>query len=158
MRLNMNAQVDVRLLTLLLMTLCVSLPAAAKDPIYTGIFSNTALKGYDAVSYFQGQGQPVKGNEDFQTTWRGAQWLFSSQQNLDLFTADPLRYAPQYGGYCAYAAAEGNLVKGDPLVHTIVNDKLYLNYNQKIDKKWQINREEFIQQADSEYPQLVDLN
>ena len=132
--------------------------ALADDPIYTGRFGNVAIKGYDTVSYFQGNGQPVKGSDDFQTEWRGAKWKFASQANLEAFKAAPEKYAPQYGGYCAWATAHGSLAKGDPLVYTLKDDKVYLNYNKSIHKKWEPRKEELISQGDEEYPDLVDLN
>lgn len=132
--------------------------ALADDPIYTSTFSNEAIKGYDTVSYFQGNGAPVKGSDAFKTEWRGADWLFSSQANLDAFKASPTKYAPQYGGYCAWATAHGSLAKGDPTVYTVVNNKLYLNYNKSIHAKWGPRKAELIPVADGEYPNLVDLN
>ena len=135
----------------------LSSPALADSPIYTKTFSNIAVQGYDTVSYFQGDGVPVKGSEEFQTEWRGAKWQFSSQANLDAFKADPEKYAPQYGGYCAWAASQGKLAKGDALVYTKVGDKLYLNYDRSIHAKWEPNKEAFIEQADKNYPQLVDF-
>ena len=131
--------------------------ALAGDPIYTGTFSNSAVKGYDTVSYFQGDGVPVKGSEEFQTQWRGANWYFSSQKNLDAFKADPKKYAPQYGGYCAWAVAHDTLAKGDPTVYNIVDGKLYLNYDQSINSSWTPRKEELIIQADTIYPNLVEF-
>lgn len=131
--------------------------ALADDPIYTGTFSNKALKGYDIVSYFTGDGFPVKGDEEFQTEWRGADWLFSSQENLNKFKASPEKYAPQYGGYCAWATAKGSLAKGDPLVYTLDNGKLYLNYDESINEDWLPRKAELIPVADEKYPDLVDL-
>lgn len=132
--------------------------AQAASPIYTGTFGNTAVKGYDTVSYFQGDGVPVKGSKEFKTEWQGATWLFSSQDNLDAFTSSPEKYAPQYGGYCAWATSQGSLAKGDPLVYTVENGKLYLNYDNSINEKWYPNRAELIPAADQKYPTLVDLN
>lgn len=135
----------------------VNTHAYADAPIYTGTFSNNAVKGYDTVSYFQGDGVPVKGSDAFQTEWRGAKWLFSTQENLDAFKADPEKYAPQYGGYCAWATAHGSLAKGDPKVYTLVDGKLYLNYDKSIHKKWLPRNAELIPVADEKYPTLADL-
>lgn len=134
-----------------------SAQAQASDPIYTGTFSNTAIKGYDTVSYFQGDGVPVKGSQDFKTDWRGATWLFSSQDNLNAFKDSPEKYAPQYGGYCAWAAAHGSLAKGDPAVYTLIDGKLYLNYDKSIHQKWLPRTDELIPRADKEYPELVEI-
>jgi len=143
-------------LTLMVAAFGLTGTAMADDPIYTGTFSNTALKGYDSVSYFQGDGVPVKGLEQFETKWRGANWRFASKDNLEDFKASPEKYAPQYGGYCAWAAAHDSLAKGDPLVYTMVNGKLYLNYDQSINKSWQPRKEELIQKADKLYPALIN--
>src|SRR5262245_32720617 len=94
-----------------------------------------ALKGYDVVAYFA-QGKPVAGKKEFQYEWMGARWQFSSSANRDLFAANPDKYTPQYGGYCAYGVSEGHKAPIDPMVWKIVNGKLYLNYNADIGKQW----------------------
>ena len=93
---------DFQKLVVVVFLLCGALNVYALDPIYTGIFSDKAIKGYDTVAYFT-EGKPIKGKEQFSIEYMKATWLFSSQQNLDLFTGNPQKYAPQYGGYCAYA-------------------------------------------------------
>ena len=74
---------------------------AGKAPVYTSLFSDTALKGYDTVAYFT-DGKPVKGDKQFSTEWNGATWQFATAENLAAFEAAPEKYAPQYGGYCAW--------------------------------------------------------
>ena len=106
---------------------------------------------------FKANGQPTKGVKEFKTEWRGADWYFASAENLELFKANPEQYAPQYGGYCAWAVAQGKLAKGDPLVYTLIEDKLYLNYDTNINNKWLPKKEAFIEQADSKFSDLVDL-
>lgn len=128
----------------------------ADSLVYTGTFSSTAVKGYDTVSYFQGDGMPVKGSEEFQTQWHGAKWLFSSQANLDAFEANPEKYAPQYGGHCAWATSRGSFVKGDPKVFHIHKGKLYLNYDKSIAEKWLPEKADLIPLADEEYSKLLD--
>ena len=130
--------------------LAFSSQALATDPIYTSTFSNKAVGGYDTVSYFT-KDAPVKGSKEFKTEWKGAEWLFSSQENLEKFKATPEQYAPQYGGYCAWAVAHDNFVKGDPEVWNITDGKLYLNYNKKIAESWKPRREELIPVADKKY-------
>ena len=147
----------IKALMALMMILGLAGKAYADDPIYTGTFSNTALGGYDSVSYFVGDGAPIKGSDDFTTEWRGAKWKFASQANLDTFKAAPEQYAPQYGGHCAWAIAHGSVVKGDPKVYTLENGKLYLNYNKSINDKWTPRKQELIPAADAQYPELVDL-
>lgn len=131
-------------------------PALADDPIYTSTFSNKAVGGYDTVTYFDGSA-PVKGSEEFQTNWRGADWYFSSQENLEKFKASPEKYAPQYGGYCAWATAHGTLAKGDPQTYTVEGGKLYLNYDKSIHEKWEPRKAELIVKGDEKYPDLVEI-
>jgi len=135
-----------------------ALPAAAayaEDPIYTGRFSNTAVGGYDAVAYHT-EGEAVRGQRAFSTDWRGAEFRFASQANLDLFLSDPEAYAPAYGGYCAWAVSEGYTAKGDPQVWNIVDGVLYLNYNNQIQERWTADIPGHIESANANYPGLVD--
>ena len=136
-------------------TLLMAKTALAVSPVSTGFFSNKAIKGYDTVAYFT-ENKPVKGSSDYTTEYLGAQWLFSSQENLDLFLAEPERYAPQYGGYCAWAVSQNSTASIRPDLFTIVDDKLYLNYSDKINDRWLKNQTELIEQADLYWPQLVD--
>lgn len=109
-----------------------------------------AIGGYDPVAYFK-EGQPAKGEKQFATTWNEAQWYFSSQENLDAFKADPEKYAPQYGGYCAYGTSRGYKAATQPDAWTIVDDKLYLNYNVDVRTEWMKNKEMLIHKADSNW-------
>lgn len=128
--------------------------AQAADPVYTGFLSNKAISGYDTVAYFT-EGKPVKGSAEFTTDYNGAKWQFSNAANLATFKSNPTKYAPQYGGYCAWAAAEGNLASGDPQQWNITDGKLYLNYNASVKKTWLGNKEHFISQADKNFPDLI---
>lgn len=113
-----------------------SLPArAAKPEIYTGLVRGVAVGGYDPVSYFRA-GAPQKGSDTFATKWQGATWRFSNAANLAAFQKNPGAYAPQYGGYCAYAVAKGYTAKGDPLAWSIAGGKLYLNYSASVRETW----------------------
>ena len=129
-------------------------PAAnAEPPVYTGSFSDTALQGYDPVAYFE-QGEAVKGSDDFTTEYMGATFKFASAADRDAFIADPAAYAPQYGGYCAWAMADGRYAKGDARYWRIVDGKLYLNYNAGIQKKWEKDVPGFISKADTHWSEL----
>ncbi|MEP4892470.1 MAG: YHS domain-containing (seleno)protein [Aliiglaciecola sp.] len=130
--------------------------ANASDPIETGFFNNHAIYGYDTVAYFT-QNKAVKGNKQITYDWRGAQWHFSTEEHKAMFVANPEKFAPQYGGYCAYAMADGNLVGIDEEAFTIVNNKLYLNYSISVMEKWLENRDEYIRKADAQYPLVVDF-
>jgi YHS domain-containing protein len=127
----------------------------AESEIYTSFFSNSAVGGHDTVAYFSDQ-KPVKGLDEYRTTYKGAKWYFSSQKNLEMFTANPEKYAPQYGGYCAWAVAEGDTAKGDPLHWTLHDDKLYLNYDETIKNRWLKNVDDFITRADANWPKVIE--
>ncbi len=144
------------LAALALSGVAIALPAhAEKAPVYTGSFSNVAVEGYDAVAYFT-EGKPVKGDKDFATEYNGAEFRFASQANLDAFKADPVNYAPQFGGYCAWAVSQGYTAKGDAEVWRIVDGKLYLNYNRKVQSDWEKDIPGFIQSANSNWPNVLN--
>jgi YHS domain-containing protein len=113
-----------------------------------------AINGYDPVSYHQEK--PVKGTEEHSYQWKDATWYFANEENLSLFKADPERYAPQYGGYCAYGMAEGHKAPTQPDAWTIVGDKLYFNYNKDVLTQWRENRDEFIKKAEDNWPTVSD--
>lgn len=128
---------------------------AEKSPVYTGLLSNTGAGGYDVVSYFEQQ-RAEPGSSDFTVQYQGATWRFNSAEHQARFEADPERYAPAYGGYCAWAVSQGYLAKGDPEYWTIVDDRLYLNFSQAIQDKWLKDTEDFIQQADRNWPGVLE--
>ena len=115
-----------------------------------------AIRGYDTVAYFT-ESQPVKGDKQFSYEWRGATWLFSSQENLDKFKADPVAYAPQYGGYCAFGIVGAErLIKTSPKAWHIHEGKLYLNLNRGVQKRWEGEKAYFIEEGDKLWPQFRD--
>jgi YHS domain-containing protein len=116
--------------------------------------TDTAIQGYDTVAYFT-DGKAVRGEAAHATEWMGARWLFASQAHLDLFNAHPERYAPQYGGYCAFGAAQGYLVKIEPDQWRIVDGKLYLNYDAAVQAKWVQDIPGYVQRADAKFPALL---
>jgi len=121
----------------------------------TFVQSGKAIRGYDPVAYFS-EGKPVKGDEKLVYNWNNANWYFSSQQNLDLFKANPEKYAPQYGGYCAYGLSEGHKAPTDADAWTIEDGKLYLNYNTDVRKMWSKEKKERIEKADKNWPTVKD--
>jgi YHS domain-containing protein len=145
-----------RFLTLIIAALLTTASALAAEPsVYTGLLSNTGAGGYDTVSYFEA-GEPVKGSTEFTTQYRGATWRFANAENLARFKDNPERYAPAYGGYCAWAVSQGYLAKGDPKHWSIKQGKLYLNYNQSVQDTWQQSPGEFIQKADENWPKVLE--
>lgn len=149
------------LLVLALLITNVGLAYAA-EPINTlekALFGHKpngiAIRGYDTVAYFT-QGKPVMGDSKFTTQWMGATWQFASQEHLNRFIETPHSYAPQYGGYCAYGVTQGNLVKIEPEQWTIVDDKLYLNYDEEIQQTWKTDIPRFITIADEAIAGLLE--
>jgi YHS domain-containing protein len=134
-----------------------SVPAvsAREAEVYTGTFSSLAVGGYDAVAYFKA-GRPVAGSDQFSTQYKGATWRFSSKENLEAFRANPTAFAPQYGGYCSWAVAQGYTASGDPEVWKIVNGKLYLNYDRSVQTKWEKDIPGFIAKGDRNWPGVLN--
>jgi len=126
---------------------------ADEGPTYTDK-KGIAIKGYDTVAYFT-ENRAIKGLEEFSYDWNHGVWLFSNKKNMELFKANPEKFAPQYGGYCAFAAAKGSFAKIDPTQFTVLNNKLYLNYNARIQNKWTKNRDKFIELGDQNWPDLL---
>lgn len=116
--------------------------------------SGVAIRGYDTVAYFT-EGKAIKGNPDINTSWRGASWHFASAKHRDLFIADPEQYAPQYGGYCAYGVAVDSLVKIEGDRWDIVDGKLYLNYDKKLQSKWRKAIPSYIKTANQKFNGLL---
>lgn len=129
--------------------------AAAEDPVYTGTFSDLAAGGYDVVAYFR-EGRPVEGRGDHEFEWNGATWRFSSAENLAAFKADPEKFAPQYGGYCAWAVSQGYTASSDPEAWRIVDDKLYLNYSKSVQATWEQDIPGNIAKAESNWPKVLE--
>jgi len=136
--------------------MAMAVPSAwAADSVYTSAFSNLGLSGYDPVAYFV-QEAPVKGLASFELTHEGVDYRFSSERNRSLFQQDPMRYLPQYGGYCAYAVASGYTAKGDPLAWSVIDNKLYLNYSPSVRSRWLKDVTGNIARADANWPAVLD--
>jgi hypothetical protein len=112
-----------------------------------------AIRGYDPVAYFK-DNKPTPGSEKFTALHKGSLFRFASAANRDVFVATPERYAPQYHGFCAYAVALGNKAPIDPNAFTIVNNKLYLNFNKPTEDLWRKDTTGFITKADKNWPEV----
>lgn len=129
-------------------------PALAKTPeIYAP--DGVALKGYDTVAYFK-QETHVLGDSAFTTTWKGAEWHFASAENQADFIANPEAFAPQYGGWCAFAVAHGATAKTDADAWTLHDGKLYLNFNKAVRTKWRRDIPGFVARADANWPAVLE--
>lgn len=130
-----------------------ALPAwAGKSPVYSD--EGLAIGGYDPVAYFK-QSKPVAGEANFTSTWNGAKWLFSNAENKAAFDVNPENFAPQYGGYCAYAVSKGYTASTDPDAWTIHNGKLYLNYSKTVRLLWSRDIPGRIKSADENWPSVL---
>lgn len=139
-----------KILIISLLAVMVS-PTFAQNEIYSK--SGEAILGYDPVAYFK-ESKPVKGKKEFTLAWKGATWLFASDQNRKDFKANPDKYAPQYGGYCAYGTADGHKAPISPDAWTILNGKLYLNYDKDVQALWNKDRKGYIIKADKNWPKV----
>jgi len=123
----------------------------AQDKVF--VKDGVAINGYDAVAYFA-EGKPVKGVENLSLKSDNSTWLFSTKENLEKFKKDPAKYKPQFGGFCAFGMSRGYTAPTDPNAWTVVNDKLYLNYNLDVKKDWLKDRDNLIDKAAKNWEQL----
>jgi len=134
--------------------LTVSADAVAqKDAFYTSWRDNVAIGGYDTVSFFSGK--PQLGQAAFSHSYGGAEFRFSTRANLDLFKTNPEAFIPQYGGYCAWAVANDKLAKGSPKHWRVVDGKLYLNFNARIQRRWDRDIGGYIGKANRIWPAIL---
>ena len=140
---------------LFIFSVVASLPgvALAAGPLNLDA-SGVAIHGHDPVAYFV-DGKAVKGRADYSAMAQGATYWFSTEANLMAFKADPAKYQPQFGGYCAYGVANDGLVKVDPDQFTVHEGKLYLNYDASIQKDWLKDIPGFIKKADAKFQSLL---
>ncbi len=125
-------------------------------PSWAGGFfekDGVALRGYDVVAYVTDR-KAVKGSAEHKGHYKGSIFHFASKANRDAFAADPAKYAPQYGGFCAFGMAGGYKAATDPAAFTIIDDKLYLNYNRDVQTQWRADTSGFIAKANWNWPRV----
>ena len=127
---------------------------AQKSEVYSS-WVGAAIRGYDPVAFFT-EGKPVEGSRKFTHKWKGATWRFASAQNRDAFAVAPEKYAPQYGGYCAYGVANGYTVSTVPEAWSVVGGKLYLNYSLGVRADWLKDVPGYIRKADGNWPKALE--
>lgn len=131
----------------------IATPAlAAKPPVYAT--DGIAINGYDPVAYFT-MSKPVSGDMAYSSDWEGVKMLFSSAENKAMFDADPEKYAPKYGGYCAYAVSKGGTATTSPDAWTVYEDRLYLNFNTTVRGIWDQDKPGNIAKADANWPGVL---
>ncbi|MEM9029715.1 MAG: YHS domain-containing (seleno)protein [Pseudomonadota bacterium] len=128
--------------------------AKSKRPINTIGSPGVAIKGFDPVAYFT-VGKPTKGKRAHEVTYKGAKWRFASAENKAKFEANPAKYEPAYGGYCAYGVAQGYLVKIEGNAWAIRNGRLYLNYDRGIQRRWSKAPARYVKTANAKWPRLI---
>jgi YHS domain-containing protein len=157
----MNTQI-ARMTRISLLSLTVALSALSSPTHavkqtggeYNTLFAGLGAKGYDVIAYFN-TGKPTEGNSRHTMEYGGVKWQFVSAENRDLFKADPAKYAPQYGGFCAWGVAVGKLFDVDPVNGwRIVNGKLYLNFNGDIASTFFMDASGFVAKANRNWPEL----
>jgi len=126
---------------------------AQKSPVY--IANGKAIKGYDPVAFFN-ESKPVMGRDSLMLQWNSATWYFANRKNLEAFKAAPEKYAPQYGGYCAYGTAQGHKAPTEVETWSVIDGKLYFNYNQKVKETWSKDQPGMIKKADETWPMIKD--
>lgn len=132
----------------------MSLPALAGEKIRT--VDGYAVEGHDPVAYFT-DSKPTVGKDEFTAEHEGAKYRFASAANRDKFVADPAKFAPQYGGYCAFGAAMARKFPGDPNAWHIADNKLYLNLNKDVQSSWLKDTDGFIRGADNNWPLIAEV-
>lgn len=145
--------------TTMLATALLTLVAMSSPSLSAGTVNKTparevAIRGFDAVAYFT-LGKAIKGKGRFSHDWSGAHWLFASAEDRDAFAADPERYAPQYGGYCAWHVSQGQTKRVDPTAFAIRNGKLYLFYSPGFLEVWKRDAVDNIARADTNWDRLA---
>lgn len=125
---------------------------AAEPPVYAT--NGIAINGIDPVAYFTEE-KPVEGDAAHAVEWNGATLLFASAENMQMFEANPDKYAPQYGGYCAYAVSKGYTATTDPKAWSVYNDRLYLNYSRSVRALWSVDKDGHIASADANWPGVL---
>lgn len=114
------------------------------------MLSNEAINGYDPVAYFK-EDKAVVGNTEITYQWKNADWSFSNEENKELFVKNPEKYAPQYGGFCAFAVTKGFTANSDPNTFEIIDDKLYLFDSEDVKADWRANLEESLQKGNANW-------
>lgn len=146
---NMNAR---QLFFTLAMALAIGTHTASAGDFFEK--DGAALRGYDPVAYFT-EGKPVKGLPRYTYEYKGSKFLFASAGNLKAFGDHPETYAPQFGGFCAFGTANGIKVSTQPDAFAVVDGKLYLNHDAKVQARWKDDVKGNIALAEKNWPEVA---
>ena len=144
-----------RLLLIALFALCSNFALAGNKTLVNVDKTGLGLKGYDPVAYFT-ENRPVMGNPQFVSTYNGVRYQFASAANKSAFDANPSKYEPQFGGFCAYAASEGHTAKIEPDAFEVLNGRLLLQYDRDIRERFDKDSQGRIKKADANWPAIVE--
>ena len=151
----LNKRTIIAFATAIALTAGAAVVPAAAGPDVNATITGLALRGYDPVAYFI-DGKPIPGDYRITARYNEATYRFASQEHKILFETNPVKYLPQYGGFCAFGAAQGVKVDGDPAVWKIVDDKLYLNLAPPVYDRWSANIPGYVKSANDNWPSLKD--
>lgn len=153
-----NIVVKLALAALSITAVPAAVPAASKPAPDIYVASDRlAAGGYDVTAYFD-QGKPVRGSAKHEVLLRGVAWRFATAESQARFQANPWAYAPQFGGYCAWAVSQGYLASGDPEQWKVVDGKLYLNFNARAKELWEADQEDSIRRGHAHWPTVLTHN
>jgi YHS domain-containing protein len=150
----MRGVIPLRATVMAAMAFFVGGALQALEPVNKTFLGGLAVDGYDVVAYFT-DGRPVEGSAAHKLEWNGAVWRFASAEHRAAFEKEPEKYAPAYGGYCAWAVAHGYTADTDPEAWAIVDGRLFLNYDKKVQAKWQQDVPGYVAKGDANWPQLL---
>ena len=144
----------MKIISFLLFIVLIAVQSNAQvSPVFAP--GGKAIRGYDPVAFFN-KSKPMKGSDSITYNWNNATWMFATKENKDLFLAAPEKYAPQYGGYCAYGTSEGHKAPTQVDTWSIVGGKLYFNYNKNVQKSWNKDQQALIEKGDKIWPEIKD--
>jgi YHS domain-containing protein len=153
-----NNVVKVALAALSLAMMPAAVPAANNPaPAVYSASDRLAAGGYDVTAYFT-DGKPVRGSAKHELMLHGVTWRFASEDNKARFQVNPAAYAPQFGGYCAWAVSQGYLASGDPEQWKVVDGKLYLNFNARAKELWEADQADAIKRGHANWPTVLTKN
>jgi YHS domain-containing protein len=144
----------LRFVQLIFLIVLLGVAGAAPEAADLNAERGVALKGYDAVAYF-GEGKAIKGSPNHTVDWSGVTWRFASNEHRNLFEQDPARYAPRFGGYCAFGVAQDKKIDADPTAWSVIGGKLYVYFNKSVRTTWLKDPVGYIEKAERNWPSLA---
>jgi YHS domain-containing protein len=155
MKFNMRSRAAVIVIIALFAAACGSLAYNSATQFISKSADGLAIEGYDAVAYRTIE-SAAQGKPEYEFVWNGAKWLFVSEENRARFAANPESYAPEYGGFCAWSLSENSMMRADPKVWKVVDNKLYLIQNEMVKEVWEKSQPELIEKSNRNWQKMKD--